>query len=240
MMFYAWPTGENFFRYSRDLHNAQATAPVFARFIRLLSKYTDAERINILAYSAGTQLVTDALAFLGSNAEELDREAYSDKLRLGSIYLVGGDVELNGFTRSLRQFVDLTENVTITINEEDFVLKLSKLFSRKSRAGSPDIEELDDEMIDWSVALSRTDNYDVIYIDPGVIPDVGVRSHDYWYTSSWVSSDALLLLNFRGSPLERGLEPVESSRGYELWTFPSDYHKKIATSLEQLSSPKQD
>ena len=95
-------------------------------------------------------------------------------------------------------------------------------------------------MIDWSVALSRTDNYDVIYIDPGVIPDVGVRSHDYWYTSSWVSSDALLLLNFRGSPLERGLEPIESSCGYELWTFPSDYHKKIATSLEQLSSPKQD
>jgi len=95
-------------------------------------------------------------------------------------------------------------------------------------------------MIDWSVALSRTDDYDVIYIDPGVIPDVGVRSHDYWYTSSWVSSDALLLLNFRAMPLERGLEPLTTDSGYEIWTFPPDYNKRISTSLEQLVFPKQD
>jgi pimeloyl-ACP methyl ester carboxylesterase len=240
LMFYAWPTGENFLRYSTDLRNVQATVPVFARFIRLLSKHTIAERINILAYSAGAQLATDALAFLGSDTEEVDRKIYRDKLRLGSIYLVGGDVELGGYTQSLRQFVDLTENVTITINEQDFVLKLSKWFSRKSRAGSPDIEELDEEMIDWSAALSRSDDYDVIYIDPGVIPDVGVRSHDYWYTSSWVSSDALLLLNFRAMPLERGLEPLTTDSGYEIWTFPPDYNKRIATSLEQLVFPKQD
>jgi esterase/lipase superfamily enzyme len=45
--------------------HAAKTAPLFARFIKQLARHTDAANINILAYSAGAQVASPALALLG-------------------------------------------------------------------------------------------------------------------------------------------------------------------------------
>ncbi len=227
-MFYAWPTAENFLRYKTDLKNIKATVSPFTRFISLLSKHTEAEKINILGYSAGAKLVSETLAVFGISDGGMDRQAYRDKLRLGTIYLAGGDIDLQTFVENLALYEDLVENVTLTINDKDIALRISKWLSGASRAGSPDIEEIDEDLIDWLVDLSNSPRLDVVYIDPEVIPDAGLRSHSYWYTSSWVSNDALSLLNFRSPPTERGLIRAGSKRGFEVWTFPSDYLDRIS------------
>ena len=61
VIFYAWPSAENVVRYSKDVENIEATVPTFVRFIKMLALHSSAERINILAYSAGAQLTTKSL-----------------------------------------------------------------------------------------------------------------------------------------------------------------------------------
>ena len=69
-------------------------------------------------------------------------------------------------------------------------------------------------------------------LDTEVIPDIDSGSHDYWYNNSWVSTDALFLLNFHAPPLERGLIRLDSnSDNAERWTFPPDYDVSVTQKL---------
>jgi len=91
---YAWPSAESLLQYRKDVINAEASVPAFVRFIKLLAQNTNVEKINILAYSAGAQLATKALAVLGSDQGDADRERYRKSLRLGTIYFAAPDAEL--------------------------------------------------------------------------------------------------------------------------------------------------
>ena len=59
---FAWPSAGSGLRYFTDVRNARLSVPVFARLIDLLTRHTAAEHINVLAYSAGAQIVSPALA----------------------------------------------------------------------------------------------------------------------------------------------------------------------------------
>lgn len=121
------------------------------------------------------------------------------------------------------------------MNQQDSVLSLSQRFgSKKSRVGKPDLKEADPASTQWAKELSRSDALDIIYIDTEVIPDIDSGSHDYWYNNSWVSTDALFLLNFHAPPLERGLIKLDSNTDdAERWTFPPDYDTRVTKKLTE-------
>ncbi len=241
---YAWPSTESVLTYRQDLANIEATVPVLVRFIKLLAEHSNAERINILAYSSGAELATLALTALGSEPGIADRERYRESLRLGRIYFAAPDSEYEAFLGRLRSFADLVENVTVTINENDFVLAISKTFGgQKSRLGAPDYGETDLENLAWALELSRQGKLDVIYIDTDVIPNISRGAHTYWYENSWVSADALILLNSDLRPDERGLvKLVDEEDGSEAWYFPPNYPERVeevlSRELEAVSSKK--
>jgi hypothetical protein len=231
---FAWPSAESLIQYRKDVVNAEATVPTFVRFIKLLAENTNVEKINILSYSAGAQLATKALAVLGSDDGGADREEYRKSLRLGTIYFAAPDAEFVSFFGQLRSYVDLVDNVTITVSESDSVLKLSERFSKKSRLGMPNPDEADPEDREWAQTLSRTEKLDIIRIDAEVIPGIKSGAHNYWYNSPWVSTDTIITMNAHIRPENRGLVSAVGENGAQIWTFAPDHSQRISRILEDL------
>jgi pimeloyl-ACP methyl ester carboxylesterase len=230
---YAWPSAESLLQYKKDVINAEATVPAFVRFIKLLAENTNVEKINILAYSAGAQLATKALAALGSDDGGADRESYRKSLRLGTVYYAAPDADFETFIGQLRSYIDLVDNVTITMSRDDSVLKMSQRFNKKSRLGMPDSEEADTEDREWARKQSRTEKLDVIEIDAEVIPDLEAGAHNYWYNSPWVSTDTILLLLAHIRPEDRGLVSTDENN-VQIWKFPPDYDQRVARKIQEL------
>ncbi len=231
---YAWPSAESLLQYKKDVINAEASVPAFVRFIKLLAENTNVEKINILAYSAGAQLATKALAVLGSDDGDADRERYRKSLRLGTVYYAAPDADFETFIGQLRSYIDLVDNVTITMSRDDSVLKLSQRFNKKSRLGMPDAEEADSEDLEWAKTLSQTEQLDIIEIDAEVIPGIEAGAHNYWYNSPWVSTDTILLLLAHIKPEDRALVSTGDENTPQIWTFPPDYDQRINTKIQEL------
>ena len=80
VLMFSWPSAENIVRYGTDVNNIQRTVPAFLRYLRLLAKHSSARKINILAYSAGATLVNEALAILGEDSSNSDRQRLQGQL----------------------------------------------------------------------------------------------------------------------------------------------------------------
>ncbi|HBE93143.1 MAG TPA: hypothetical protein DDW55_11700, partial [Gammaproteobacteria bacterium] len=76
---------------------------------------------------------------------------------------------------------------------------------------------------------------DIIDIDPSTIPGLGKGDHDFWYSSPWVSTDALLDINLHISPAERGLVERIGEHGGRIWHFPPDYEQRVIQALTKLN-----
>jgi esterase/lipase superfamily enzyme len=235
VMLYAWPSAENLLKYRMDVRHAASTVPVFARFIELLAENTDAEHINILAYSAGAQVTAPALALLAQEHADESIEERARRLRIGEVYFAAPDTDLTSFVRNLDLFIAITDNVTMTVNLNDSVLRIAQLASGVSRAGRPDLSELNEAQSRRLTERSRGSNFDVIDIDPDGIPGLSKGSHSYWYDHPWISTDVLVQFLFHARPGERGLTVNETDGGGEYWTFPPDYDARIVDLVKGLS-----
>ena len=251
VVLYSWPSAESILRYGTDVHNIIETVPAFVRFIKLLARHTTARKINILAYSAGATLTTKSLAVLGNDPTQTDRAAYRESLRLGSIYFAAPDTDFDEFIDEYRSYQDIVDNVTITINQYDTVLDIAMKDhqsknrpvidgfeqgnSGKSRLGKPDLDDLTAEQAEWIIEETQKPNFVVIGIEPNSVPGVSKGSHDYWYQSPWVSTDALLDLNFHALPQDRGLVDTLSKKKARIWYFPADYEQRVDEAVDRLS-----
>lgn len=231
---FAWPSAGSLFKYATDVKHAAKTAPLFARFIKQLARHTDAANINILAYSAGAQVASPALALLGEQHADKPPAKVRRQLRLGEVYFAAPDVNFKDFVNHLYRYVNLTRNVTLSINLDDDVLALAQFHHNKSRAGRPDARELSEDETRWLVDASRRSNFDVIVVDPATIPDLGEGSHAFWYDHPWVSTDVLVQFLLHARPAQRGLAEKKFSGGGRYWVFPPDYDKRIVERLKQL------
>ncbi len=247
---FSWPSAESIVRYGTDVSNILETVPAFARYIKLIARHTTAERINILCYSVGATLTTKTLALLGGDTTQADREAYRKSLRLGSIYFAAPDTDFDDFIEEYRQYQDIVDRVTVTINHDDSVLGISRrmfhapdgakqnsqqIMSTKSRLGKPDINDLTEEQAKWIIQQTREPNFDVLEVDYNAIPGLSKGSHDYWYQNPWASTDALLALNFHSRPGERGLVSRESEGFPRIWYFPDNYDLRVDEAIDKIT-----
>lgn len=248
VILYSWPSAESILRYGTDIRNIHQTVPTFVRFLRLLAKHTSARKIHILAYSAGSTLTTEALAVLGRDTSNPDRQAYRDSLRLGSVYFAAPDADFDQWVEQYRSYQDIVGRVTVTVNENDAVLAIAQEDHRarssqswedetstKSRLGRPDLDDISNADADWLVNQTKDSKFDVIDIDPSAIPGLGKGDHDFWYNSPWVSTDALLGINLDADPGERGLAERKGTAGGRIWYFPADYEQRVVEAIKKLN-----
>jgi esterase/lipase superfamily enzyme len=238
VLFYAWPSAESFLRYAVDVNNAGRTVPIFSRLLELLGRYTKARHIDILAYSAGAQVVSPALALLRENHASENIGELKQQLRLGEVYFAAPDVDFKVFLENLATYIDLPQNVTLTVNPDDTVLALAAMHHNVSRAGSPDPDELSAEETRWVIDASRKMPLDILWITAETIPDMSSGSHSFWYSHPWVSTDVLIQFLFQARPAERGLVPYEEADGVRLWYFPADYPEQSSQAINRLKEER--
>lgn len=223
-----WPSAGSLLRYFTDVYNAAASVEPFARLIELLATHTSASRIDVLAYSAGAQVASPGLAMLGIGQAGESRTELRRRLRLGQVYFAAPDIDTRRFVDDVGRYIDLAERVSVAANLNDSVLRVAALAHRASRAGRPDLTELDAEQTEFLVEASQRLDFDLIKVDPNDIPGLPLGSHAFWYDDPWVSGDLLGLLLLRADPQRRGLVARTSPRGARYWTFPSDFDQRVA------------
>ena len=233
---FAWPSAASLFKYGIDIINAQTTFPVFARLIEMLSRYTNARYLNILAYSAGAQIVSPGLAELSQSASGVSREQLRERLRLGSIYFAAPDADLKDFIDHLSHYSDLARRITVSINANDFVLSLAEGHHGVSRAGRPNPDELSPEETRWIIDATNRLDLDLLDINSEDIPNLDRGAHSFWYDSPWVSSDVLIMFLLQLSPADRGLQENRSPKGTRYWRFPKDYPDRVARIMREIKT----
>ena len=234
VLFYAWPSAASLLRYAVDVNNARRTVPVFARLLELLGRHSTARNIDILAYSAGAQVLSPALAKLRQKYGTEEIGQLKERLRLGEIYFAAPDVDFRVFLENLAIYIDLPNHVTLALNPDDSVLKFAARHHRVSRAGRPDPDELNAEETQWVIEASRKMPLDILWITSETIQDMDKGSHSFWYSHPWVSTDVLVLFLLQARPQDRGLAEYEGERGGRVWYFPEDYPELSSRAISRL------
>lgn len=229
---FSWPSAENLLKYKIDVLHAKKTVPAFARLIELLAYQTKARNINILAYSAGAQVVAPGLAYFRELYPTMSSEELKKKLRIGEVYFAAPDTAFKPFINRYLKFKDIVERTTVNYNQQDRVLRFAAIQNRSSRLGRPDVNELDEQ--EARMILEATKSPQLNILDAGRSEGLALgSSHNFWYSHPWVSNDLLLLLLFNASPIERGLEPYYPENGGKFYRFPADYDRRIEEILHR-------
>ncbi len=210
---------------------------LLARFVELLAAHTRASMIDVLAYSAGAQVTSPALAKLGTPRPGESREQLRQRLRLGQIYFAAPDIDTRRFVDDMKAYVDLTDRVSLSINLNDSVLRLAAMVARGSRAGRPDVGELSAEQTTFLVGASNELLFDVINVRPEDIPNLPPRSHAFWYEDPWVSGDLLVQFLLDRPPDQRGLDPQATPSGKRYWGFPADFDQRVRRIVRSAVAP---
>ena len=240
VLFYAWPSAASLLRYAVDVNNARRTVPVFARLLELLGRHSTARNIDILAYSAGAQVLSPALAELREKYGTEDIEQLKERLRLGEIYFAAPDVDFRVFLENLATYIDLPNHVTLALNPDDSVLKFAARHHRVSRAGRPDPNELNAEETRWVIDASKKMPFDILWITSETIQDMDKGSHSFWYSHPWVSTDVLVLFLLQARPQDRGLVKYVGERGARVWYFPEDYPEQASRAINRINEKQED
>lgn len=238
VLVFMWPSAGSLFRYLTDVANASLSVDPFARLVELLAEHTQASRIDVLAYSAGAQILSPALAQLGTPRQGESREQLRQRLRLGQIYFAAPDIDTRRFVDELGAYIDVADRVTVSANLNDLALRFSALIGRASRAGRPNLGELSLEQSEFLLAASSEYGADLVKVDPNDIPDLPLRSHAFWYEDPWVSGDMLAQFLLGAEPVRRGLEAEFTGNGTRYWIFPEDFGARVARLMEDSLKPQ--
>ena len=231
VVLFAWPTAENFLRYPSDIETAFGGAPHLAELIDLLATHTRARKVDVFTYSAGG---TVGSAALGQVAREKPEVAD----RLGNIYHAAPDADFRDFVDDLGAYAPHSGRVTTAINLNDSALRLAQFMNRASRAGRPDLRELDERQSAILLDAARSGELDVIQVSPETIPTLSRTSHTFWYDDPWVSGDVLVALLFDLSPAERMLDDHPAPGGASYFTFAPDFAERVPTLRDRLLAEK--
>lgn len=227
---FSWPTTAKRLAYLSDVETAVASARALRQLIVFLSEHTQAERIHVIGYSAGTRLVSRTIADLGLLAYGLDDEEVRAKARLGHVILTGSDVDramIGGYV--LDGALRLPDSLTIYVSSGDKALGVSRFVYGRQRIG-----QLGDAAAvgpRTRAFFEHTEKLRFIDVTDAEGSTAG-NGHGYFRSSPWVSSDLLMTLRYDLAPEARGLRWSEE---LPLWTFPDDYVGRLQDALREAN-----
>jgi esterase/lipase superfamily enzyme len=229
MIAFSWPSTPSRWAYFADAETAAWSAQGFRRLLTFLAERTDAERIHILGYSAGTRIVTSALEQIALMHHGQTRDEIRAACRLGDVVLVGSDVDRQLIGLYIEDgLLDVQDRLTIYLSGTDKALGMSRwALGGRSRMGQQLPRELSDEL---RAFLAKTESLSIIDVTDAEESDTG-NGHAYFRKSPWASSDVLMTLSTDLGPAERGLVRDEES---SIWRFPPDYLERLRIALDGI------
>lgn len=223
---YAWPSTPKTLAYISDLETTELSAQNLRKLLEYLAKETDAERINIIGYSAGTHLMLRALHQLSLLHADKNREAVQKELRIGNVIVTGSDFDRQLFGMFLDDgLLKVAESFSIYMSGTDKALGLSRWLFGRERLGDIWQEE------NWSpIAIEYLQDHRELSLINATNAEAAAtgNGHAYFRKSPWVSSDVLMTLAYSQDPGERGLALSPES---QTWVFPPDYGQRLRNIL---------
>lgn len=223
---YAWPATPSRWAYLRDIETAIGYARNLRIFLEYLADETEAERIHVLGYSAGTRLVARTLEQMAlMNHDRGSAEIRAD-LKIGQVILVGSDMDRYVFGAFLADgLLKVPRHMSIYISEKDQALTISRFLTQRERLGQV-----------WAQGMDPTDaaylhrneaDISLINVTEASQATAG-NGHGYFRSSPWASSDILATLAYDLGPKQRGLVREGDS---PVWSFPPDYIDRLRSAI---------
>jgi esterase/lipase superfamily enzyme len=224
---YSWPSTPKALAYVSDIETASMSAHYLRIFIEYLSQNTNAARIHILGYSAGTRVVIEALAQLSLIYSDPDNPSVRPTTRVGQVILVGSDYDRGLFAAALEDgLLSTVDTLTVYLSDTDEALGFSSWLFNRNRLG----ELFDDDMPQHiRELLNSRDDFFLVDVTPAENAHAG-NGHSYFRQSPWVSSDVLMTLYNGLPPAERGLVKKGDLPTY---TFPENYVVRLRALLAE-------
>jgi len=219
---YAWPSTPSNLAYISDAETAALSSRNLRKLLIYLAENTDAERIHIVGYSAGTRVVVLALDQLALQNTDVTKADVKQTLRLGHVILVGSDFDREIFGAYLDEgLLKVPTTLSVYVSDKDKALGISRWLFRRERLGQmPKDRNIDPAVRDY---LRNTEGLVFIDVTNAAAAATG-NGHAYFRKSPWASSDILTTLMYDLRPNQRGL--VQDSQ-LPLWTFPEDYIQRL-------------
>jgi esterase/lipase superfamily enzyme len=227
---FSWPATPKQTAYFADAETTILSANHLRRFLKYLAQHTNAERINIIAYSQGTRLITEAMHDLALINHDKPRNEVQRSLRIGNVLLVGSDMGRDVIGNYLVDgLLKVPEHLTVYVSEKDKALGLSKFFYGHGRLGQMFTPG---EMTEaTSEYLRQTSEISIINVTNAEGADTE-NGHRYFRKSPWASSDILMTLRYDLTPSARGLVRNEDS---PVWDFPTDYINRLRNAITKAN-----
>jgi esterase/lipase superfamily enzyme len=227
---YAWPATPKRLAYVSDLETAALSAHNFRILLEYLADETDAERIHIVGYSAGTRVVIKGLMQMALNGECKNKGNFHKISRIGHVILIGSDFDRMLFGAYVADgLLNVAKDFDVYLSDTDKALNISRWLFKQERLG----QMWKDHKIPSFIAdyLRKTDNLIMIDVTDAEDSATG-NGHAYLRQSPWVSSDILTTLMYDLPPEKRGLQFTEE---WPIWTFPPNYITNLSTTLMKLN-----
>ncbi len=226
---YAWPSTPNKLAYFKDIETSQLSGQNLRLLIEYLANSTEAAKIHIIGYSAGTRVVMTALQQLALKNSHLTKDELKTRLKLGNVILTASDYDLSVFAAAVGNgLLNVPSNMTIYMSGSDKALGISSWVFNQQRLGQ--------FVIDGQASLNPRikqfflENESLRFIDATNAEGSSFgNGHGYFINSPWVSSDILMILKRNAVPSERGL--IRKTDNIQ-WEFPSDYKQSLIRSLD--------
>ncbi|WP_068826161.1 alpha/beta hydrolase [Pseudomonas sp. BMS12] len=227
---FSWPSHQNILSYltGTDVRRARDSQAALASLIELLARHTNAERINLIAYSAGARVASLALPTLQNRHPRLNARQLKEHYRVGAVVFAAGDVPEELFEQRLSAISRLAEQVLITLSDRDDALEYARrLMAGGARIGSSRAEEsLHHFTHDWHL-----DNVTLLDVSSHQAErGFDIAGHHYWYRHAWASSDVILLMRTNLPPWQRGLTVSDSA---ELWYMDRNYPDNVRNAVRR-------
>lgn len=200
---FEWPSRDSVWSYHADKAAATASVRSFRHFLQYVGTRTGAERVHVLAHSAGAPIAIEAIHELRLMQAMRPAEEVRRNLRLGQLVLVAPDMDLDEFRDCVADgTTQVPERTTLYVSSRDKALDFSAWMAGFARLGQP-LEELTPRRVEFLEDDANVDIVDVVGAETRVGSWLG---HSYFHEDPWVSTDVLLTLATGAHPLDRGLQ----------------------------------
>ena len=229
-MAFSWPTRQNIFAYvsGADVKRGYGAAEDLSSLLELLAAYSEARRIHLVAWSAGSRVVTTAISDLRQRYPDLSPEELSARFRIGTFYFAASEIHRKEFIPRIPDLEAVSQRVVVTASSNDAALKHARLFM----GGGTRIGQLAGGLSDAErEILMNAERLEVIDLSLGSEErGFDITGHRYWFDHPWASTDLILAIRTDQDPAQRG-----QAKGpwHILWGLPTDYPDRLRNMAEE-------
>ena len=216
---YTWPAGYGGLRgYTYDRESSEFTVFHLKQLLKFLARYDDVEKVQVLAHSRGTGVITAALRelFLESRAAGIDPR---ERFKIENLVLAAPDLDFEVIQQRMmtNPISPGVGQLAVYVSQGDRAIGMAQwLFGGLKRVGRLEVTDLSDKEV--AGVVRSVDNVHFVNLQG----EGGAFGHGYFHDNPAVSSDLMLILRYNRKPGAENGRPLQNVQG-QFWVIHDNY-----------------